>query len=288
MGALVVGRGPRRVTELEDAGDGEPQVGVGELQTGRGAVPDAVHPRPGEAVGLELGDDARERGAEPRLDGVPPLVGQHHGDRVAPEVVLQPGEEELVVEGDEVLVGAVEGVVLDLRVAGAPLAAAARHALGLGPHRPHAALQGFVRRAAGDGGVGGAPERVEIQDHLGHEGVVGLLGAGAGHLHGRGVGDRLRHGRGREGRRGRRGGGRAGPAVRPSPSPRSRVSPPSDPPRRGRPASSRPRPGPTRRARPRSDDASLQATALPPASPGPRGCHAHRPAPALERLRRGW
>ena len=179
MGALVVGGGPRVVAELEDAADGSAQVHVLEGQPGGVAGLHMTHPGPGEAVGLELAHHRWELIVPPMLDRVAPLVGEHDGQGELAEATVQVREQLGVVEGDEVAVRAVEGVVLDLPVAGLALTAAG-HVLGRRPHGPHAAHQVGVGLACRDGRIGGLPERLEVVDDPGHEGVVRLRGAVAG------------------------------------------------------------------------------------------------------------
>ena len=75
-------------------------------------------PGAGEAVGLVLDEDrlVLVDDADLVLDGVAPLVGQHHGDRVLTEGLVELGEERLVVVGHVLAERAVEGVADDVVV----------------------------------------------------------------------------------------------------------------------------------------------------------------------------
>ena len=82
----------------------------------RDAIADVGHPRTGEAVRLQLEGDGVAAHVGPGLDGVRELVRHHDPDRQGPEVLLQLRDQRHAVPGDDVLLGAVQGVLGDVLV----------------------------------------------------------------------------------------------------------------------------------------------------------------------------
>ena len=174
VGHRVVRIGPGHVADRQHAGDGLVEVDVVLVEALGLAVGHPLRPRTGEAVGLQLEVDRAVGDADPVLHGVAVLVGDHDGHGEGAELFVEPRHELALVPGDDVVVGAVEGVVGDLFVG--DLVRPARGHLGVGPVGVEAGEVDPL--VAVDVGVGVAPELGDVVDgSLGDgRGVVGRLG----------------------------------------------------------------------------------------------------------------
>ena len=121
MGRRVARVGARLVPKREHAAERRIEAALGQAELIAVAVAHPLGPSAGEAVGLLLeihGRGTSVREAQLVLHGVAPLVGQHHRHRIAAELLVQLGEQVLVVEGDELALGAIERVTGQILVGG--------------------------------------------------------------------------------------------------------------------------------------------------------------------------
>ena len=158
----VGGRRARLVAQRQEAGDGEVEVLDGDDEVVALAVVDVGGERSGEAVGLLLAGDGGQVGVQRAagLHGVAVLVGHDDGEGERPEPLEEVVGEVVGVPGDEVVDGAVEGVLGDL-VVGQVLAAGREHAVGPVGEEPAAhGLEGAAHR----GGELLGPEVLDVGD----------------------------------------------------------------------------------------------------------------------------
>ena len=101
MGALRGRVAARRVAEVEEAAERGVEVAGPEEQAVAVAVVDPPHPRTGEAVGLLLEVDRVTADLGLVLDRVAPLVGERERDGEVAPLLVEVGEQVLVVVGEE-------------------------------------------------------------------------------------------------------------------------------------------------------------------------------------------